>query len=124
PSDPTDPPAAPTDPSGNGDDTPPTVKNSPPSIAGKPQAMALQETPYVFAPNAEDADGDFLHFRIENAPPWATFETATGRLQGTPSAADLGTYANIQISVTDGADDALLEPFSITVTPVANGAVE
>src|SRR5690606_5102868 len=103
---------------------PPTVKNSPPTIHGTPQPIVLQETPYVFEPEAEDADGDILHFRVANAPPWATFESATGRLLGTPTAADLGTYPDIQITVTDGADDALLEPFSITVTAIANGAVE
>jgi len=103
---------------------PPAVKNSVPTIKGTPQTVVLQETPYVFVPEASDGDGDILHFSVANPPKWAKFEPTTGRLHGTPSAADVGTYANITISVTDGAADASLQPFSITVTPVASGAVE
>ncbi|HEX6993507.1 MAG TPA: putative Ig domain-containing protein [Gammaproteobacteria bacterium] len=109
---------------GTGTSNPGGVKNSVPTIAGTPQTTVLQETPYVFVPEASDADGDILHFSVTNPPPWAKFEPTTGRLQGTPSAADVGTYANIKISVTDGAADASLKPFSITVTSVADGAVE
>lgn len=121
-----DPPAAPNDPSPGtppGSDDPPIV-NSPPTISGIPQAVVLQETPYVFEPEASDEDGDILHFSVTNPPPWADFDPLTGRLHGTPSAADLGTYADITITVTDGADDASLQPFSITVTAIATGAVE
>lgn len=114
---------APADP-GKTPEDPPVAGNSKPTIAGTPQATVLQDTPYVFVPDAADADGDILHFSIANPPPWAQFEPSTGRLHGTPTPADVGTYANITISVTDGADDAALEPFSITVTPVAAGAVE
>ena len=80
--------------------------------------------PYLFVPIASDADGDILHFSIVNLPPWAAFEPTTGRVEGTPSSADVGTYDDVQISVTDGADDAHLAPFSITVTAVAHGTVE
>ena len=105
-------------------DSPPSVKNSPPSIGGKPQPSVLQQTPYVFQPEATDDDGDILHFSAANVPPWAAFEPATGRLEGTPGAGDLGTYPDIMIEVTDGADDAALQPFSITVTATTGGAVE
>ncbi len=46
-----------------------------------------------------DADGDTLTFSITNKPAWATFNASTGRLQGTPAAANVGTAANIVISV-------------------------
>lgn len=101
-----------------------SVKNAAPFIKGTPQPTILQDTPYVFVPEAADGDGDILHFKVSNPPPWAQFEPMTGRLFGTPSPADIGTYANIKITVTDGADDAALQPFSITVTPVASGGVE
>ena len=103
---------------------PPTVPNSPPMISGTPPTVVLENTPYLFVPDASDADGDILHFSIANRPHWATFEPTTGRLEGTPSSADVATYQDIRISVTDGADDAHLAPFSITVTAVARGAVE
>lgn len=114
-------------PDGSGSGEPggePVVENSPPRLAGTPPPIVLHGTQYVFQPEATDDDGDILHFSVKNPPPWAKFEPTTGRLHGTPSAADVGTYADIRISVTDGAADAALAPFSITVTSVANGAVE
>jgi len=119
-----DPPDTPKDPAPGTPPGSPVVNNTPPTISGTPQVVVLQETPYAFQPEASDEDGDILHFSVTNPPPWADFDPMTGRLHGTPSAADLGTYADIRITVTDGADDASLEPFSITVTPVATGAVE
>src|SRR5690606_1367459 len=97
-----DPPGSGTDGSpspGSGD--PPAVKNSVPTIKGTPQPIVLQDTPHAFEPEASDGDGDILHFSISNPPPWAKFEPMSGRLHGTPTAADVGTYANIKITVTD-----------------------
>jgi hypothetical protein len=54
-------------------------------------------------------------------PAWATFNTSTGRLYGTPGTADVGTYANIVIRVSDGTTTVALTAFTITVTQVANG---
>jgi hypothetical protein len=102
----------------------PSVENSPPTIHGTPPPVVAQNKLYSFEPEAEDKDGDILYFSVENAPHWAEFETMTGRLEGTPSPGDIGTYEDIRISVTDGADDAELEPFSITVTAYGSGAVE
>lgn len=110
----TDPPASPS-----------TPGNTVPTIAGTPPPNALPDTAYVFVPTAEDADGDILHFSAENVPEWASFDTKTGRLEGTPTAAHVGsTWGDIRITVTDGADDASLEAFSISVTSMAAGAVE
>jgi hypothetical protein len=78
-------------------------------------------SPYSFTPSAADADGDSLAFTIQNKPAWATFNTATGRLSGTPSVSDVGTYSNISISVSDGAATTALSPFAIAVTSVSNG---
>ena len=82
----------------------------------------MQGTPYSFQPTASDADGDPLTFSISNAPSWATFSTATGRLQGTPTAGNVGTFSNIVIRVNDGKTTASLPAFSITVVAVTNGS--
>src|SRR5690606_32266329 len=102
----------------------PVVENSPPRLAGTPPPIVLHGTQYVFQPEATDDDGDILHFSITNPPPWATFEATTGRLEGTPTEADIGVYDDIVIAATDGADDASIGPFSIEVTAVAGGAAE
>lgn len=113
---------SPTPPSG--DDTAAEAKNTPPTIDGTPPPAVLPDTEYVFEPAAQDADGDLLFFSIANAPPWAKFEQTTGRLAGKPGAGDIGTYENIVISVTDGAADAALEAFGITVSAVGDGSME
>ena len=52
--------------------------------------------------SASDADGDTLEFSIARKPAWANFDSATGRLSGTPDAEDVGNFTNIAITVTDG----------------------
>jgi hypothetical protein len=75
--------------------------------------------PYSFAPKASDADGDTLGFAISGKPSWATFNTTTGVLSGTPGSANVGSYSNIVISVSDGKASVALTAFAITVTAVA-----
>jgi hypothetical protein len=89
--------------------------NTAPTIDGTPQNAAATGATYSFQPNARDAEDDVLTFHIDHRPPWATFSIATGRLRGTPSAADVGSYEDIVITVTDGAELTALEPFTITV---------
>lgn len=95
--------------------------NHAPTISGTPPASVAAGTQYSFTPTASDPDGDALTFSIANAPSWAGFDSSTGQLTGMPSAADAGSYADIGISVSDGAATATLAAFSITVTgPTAN----
>jgi len=95
--------------------------NTPPTISGAPSTTATVGTQYTFTPSANDVDaGTTLTFSIANKPVWATFSTANGQLQGTPTSA--GTFANVTISVSDGQDAAQLAPFTITVSPAANHA--
>jgi hypothetical protein len=70
---------------------------------------------YSFTPTASDPDGDALTFSIANMPDWASFNTRTGQLTGTPTSASVGTFANVQIRVSDGQSTVALAAFSITV---------
>jgi hypothetical protein len=96
--------------------------NIAPTISGTPATSATVGTQYSFTPTAADADGGTLTFSITNRPSWATFSTTTGRLQGTPAAANVGTFSNIRISVSDGQDTAQLAAFSIAVAAAPNRA--
>jgi hypothetical protein len=96
--------------------------NTAPVISGSPSTSALIGATYAFQPTVSDADGDPLRFSIANKPVWATFNTVSGGLSGTPTAANAGTYANVTISVTDGSKKVSLAPFSITVSSTANRA--
>jgi len=71
--------------------------------------------------SASDADQDRLTFTVANLPRWATFDTVSGRLSGTPAAADVATYSNISITVSDGRASASIGPFAIAVTETGSG---
>ncbi|MFO1407109.1 MAG: putative Ig domain-containing protein [Steroidobacteraceae bacterium] len=93
---------------------------SAPTISGTPPTTVTAGSAYDFKPAAADPDGQALTFAVINKPTWASFDSATGRLSGTPGAVSAGTYSNVGISVTDGATTASLSPFTITVTTQAN----
>ena len=95
-----------------------TNTNDAPTITGTPATTVAEDSAYSFTPTAEDADGDMLTYAITNMPSWASFDTATGALTGTPTNADVGNYENIVISVTDGiiATPVALPTFAIAVT--------
>ncbi len=95
--------------------------NRAPTITGSPLTSVLALVGYSFQPSASDPDGNALTFSIQNRPAWATFNTSTGRLSGTPAITDIASYANIIISVSDGTAVASLPAFSLSVLQVANG---
>ena len=100
-----------------------TQQNSPPTLSGFPATSVLEKTFYDFVPKASDPDGDTLSFSINNRPDWADFDPTTGALYGTPTAADVGRYPNIEIGVTDGQATVTLSAFTIDVTATAIAAV-
>jgi len=87
-----------------------------PTIGGTPPTSVTAGSAYRFTPTSTDPSGGTLTFSIQNAPAWAAFSASTGALSGTPSAAEVGTYSNITIVVSDGVSVATLTPFAITVT--------
>ena len=95
--------------------------NTAPTISGHAAAAVNVGMAYSFTPTAADANQDKLSFSIKNMPDWAKFNTASGALSGTPKAGDVGTYANIQISVNDGKADAVLPAFTIAVNQMSAG---
>jgi hypothetical protein len=102
---------------------PPVVgTNRAPTISGNPSLGIKVGEAYSFTPNASDADGDTLTFSITNKPSWASFNTGSGALTGTPTLVDVGSFSSIRISVSDGTDSTSLNAFAIDVTQVALGS--
>ncbi|NVC63650.1 tandem-95 repeat protein [Vibrio sp. 05-20-BW147] len=98
--------------------------NDAPVISGSPATQVDEDSAYQFVPQASDNDpADTLTYSIANKPSWATFDTATGALSGTPSNSDVGTHAGIVISVSDGSVSASLPAFAITVNNVNDAPV-
>lgn len=94
----------------------PTPSNQAPTISGSPITSARVNEAYSFQPIASDPDGHSLTFQIANKPAWATFDTGTGRLSGTPSTSSTGAFNDVRITVSDGRASSALPPFSISVT--------
>jgi hypothetical protein len=113
-----------TDDSGGTVAPPSGTSNRAPTIGGTPVTTAKISILYSFQPTARDADGNTLIFSIQSKPDWATFNTSTGRLEGTPPAGSNGTYSGIQISVSDGRTTTALSPFSISVVDPVIGSAE
>jgi putative Ig domain-containing protein len=97
--------------------------NQAPSIVGSPPDSVTEGKPYSFSPKASDADHDSLVYSIVNKPLWAQFEADTGRLSGTPAPADVGIYADIVISVSDGRASSSLPAFEIEVNQFGEASV-
>lgn len=96
--------------------------NRPPVISGTAPSAINVGNAYSFRPSASDPDGNALTFAIANRPAWASFNTTTGQLSGTPSSAHVGTYSNIVISVSDGTSSVSLGAFAIAVNQVSLGS--
>ena len=93
-------------------------------IVGNPPAQVLAGQDYLFTPIIIGNSGDApLTFSVGGLPDWARFDSALGTISGTPSTADVGVYAGITISVSDGHTTHTLGPFSIEVLDEGAGSV-
>ena len=111
------------DPAGSSPPTDTAASNEAPSIVVSAPASVTAGKTLVITPEASDPDGDTLTFSVEHLPSWASFDTSTGTLTGTPSDADVGYYGNIVISVSDGVATVEGQSFGIDVTQISLGKV-
>jgi hypothetical protein len=89
--------------------------NNAPDISGTPTTSVVAGSNYYFQPTVTDDNEGNLRFSISNQPAWASFSGKSGRLSGTPGTADVGTYSNIVITVSERNTSASLPPFNIQV---------
>jgi hypothetical protein len=91
--------------------------NTAPTVSGTPLTHLVVGNPWSFTPTASDPDGDTLTFSIAGKPDWASFNTKTGQVWGTPMAK--GSYGPVTISVSDGTEAFPLRrsPFRSTNRP-------
>jgi hypothetical protein len=86
-----------------------------PAISGTPMQAVAAGDSYSFTPKVTIESGLKPTFSIGSKPKWASFNTTTGQLLGTPIAADVGSDDGISIAVSDGTSTAALPKFDITV---------
>jgi hypothetical protein len=99
------------------------IAGSAPRISGTPPPAVTVGEYYEFVPVASDPNGQPLTFAIANAPEWASFDPATGRLSGTPEPKHAGKYKRIVIAASDGQDSNWLAPFTLVVGAGSGAAV-
>jgi putative Ig domain-containing protein len=93
---------------------PPVV--APPTITGVPATSnVIVGQSFAFTPIVSAAPGRTLAFNFVNAPSWLRLNASLGTLFGTPAVADIGSYPNIQISVSDGELTVLGPIFTLNV---------
>lgn len=108
-------------------DAPPVVAapsvsaNKSPSISAEAAAYARVGVAFEMQPTVSDTGTGKLTFSVQNLPAWATFDSASGRITGTPATSDVGEYEGITITMADAAQRAATSPFSITVIGAATG---
>ncbi|MFC2081968.1 Ig domain-containing protein [Candidatus Bipolaricaulota bacterium] len=87
----------------------------PPVLSGTPPPEAPPEVSYAFTPLLDSGCGPTA-FSVQNQPSWASFNTSSGTLSGTPECSDCSTYTGITITATDqnGENDQL--SFTVAVS--------
>jgi len=91
------------------------LPDDPPVLSGNPAVTATVGSAYSFQPTARDPNGLALTFSVWGKPAWLNFDKATGRLYGTPTAANVGKYGPMGIEASDGYYVGSLPAFAITV---------
>ncbi|MGD0502424.1 MAG: putative Ig domain-containing protein [Steroidobacteraceae bacterium] len=84
-------------------------------VSGTPPASVVAGNAYVFQPTVVTTGGTAA-FSATGLPGWATINTSSGEISGTPASSDVGTTGNIVISAADGSATASLPAFQIMVT--------
>ena len=69
------------------------TSNSPPTITGTPATSATQGTAYTFQPDGGGCGRRHAVLHDREPAGVGDVQRDTGRLQGTPSASNVGTYA-------------------------------
>jgi Putative Ig domain len=101
--------------------TTPTPPAATITVAGTPAAGVTAGTAYSFQPTVSGTTAA-VTFSITGQPAWASFNTATGALTGTPTAGEVGTTGSITINASDGSSSASLSPFTIQVKASVAGS--
>ena len=87
--------------------------NDPPAFTSTPVISVEEGEFYTYTAVATDVDGDALSYSAPMKPIWATFNSSTHILSGTPGYQDAGDYG-VTLRVSDG-EATVDQSFTITV---------
>jgi N-acetylneuraminic acid mutarotase len=86
-----------------------------PSLSGTPSTLVTAGSTYRFTPTLLNPDNVSVTFSGTNVPAWASVNSSTGMLSGTPQNVNVGTYSGISITATSAIGAVTLGPFTIRV---------
>jgi hypothetical protein len=98
--------------------------NAPPTVVVAAVEDAQVGAAFDYQPVARDPESDTVQFAANNLPPWASLDSRSGHISGTPGPTDEGVYELISITVADAMHKVVTAPFSITVNPALEPAPE
>jgi hypothetical protein len=90
------------------------------SLSGTPPTSVVAGNLYVFQPTASTTGGTAT-FSVSGLPSWASLNSSTGEISGTPTSSNVGVTGDIIISASDGSATTSLAPFKIDVTAAGTG---
>lgn len=99
--------------------TPTPVPNGRPAITSDPVTEGVENAPYGYDVDATDPDlpTDVLSFSLDLAPAGMTIDAGSGRIDWTPTGAQVGLH-DVTVRVTDAAGAIDLQPFVLDVAEV------
>lgn len=92
-----------------------TAPNTDPIVSSRPPAGPAAVTlPFIYQVAAQDAEGDPLSFRLASGPEGLTIDPASGRIDWTPQAGQVGGH-DVVVEVDDGRGGLASHAFRLTV---------
>ncbi len=82
----------------------------------------MQGVAFSFTPTVNNPGGVTLTFTASNLPGWASINSSSGQITGTPGSADVGVYSNIRVTVSGGGQSVTSPAWSVTVMSAATGS--
>jgi YD repeat-containing protein len=95
----------------------PPANQGVPQILSTPRTDAVVDSLYLYPTEAEDPDGDVLTFSLLASPSGMQINPATGRIDWTPTAAQLGAHA-VLLLANDGKGGIASQSLTIVVADV------
>jgi Putative Ig domain len=91
------------------------------ALSGTPSGSANPGIDYSFQPTVSQGT-EQVTFSISGLPTWASFNSTTGALSGTPGTKDVGKTWTVTITASSASGTAAIGPFSIQVAAAGSGA--
>ncbi|MBE9061400.1 putative Ig domain-containing protein [cf. Phormidesmis sp. LEGE 11477] len=98
------------------------TNNEAPIITSPPALTAIINLPYEYRVRAQDADGEVVGYRLQNAPEGMTIDEATGVVRWMPAVEQLGS-AVVEVIAIDNRGAETQQQFTVGVVATAENEI-